>query len=311
MTRTVLITGGYGFIGRAAAKRFKSEGCRVIGLGHGRWTVDDARANSFEEWLDAPVSMSSLMSLDVRFDVIVHCAGNGSVAYSEANPRQDFAKTVESAADVLEFIRLTNPEARLIYPSSAGVYGARPDAPIRETDELTPISTYGYHKRVVEELCENYSRKYGVHVGIVRFFSVYGEGLTKQLLWDASVKLSAAGSEATFYGTGEETRDWIHVNDAAEIMRRLAETNESFTIVNGATGNRVTVRGVLEMLRAALGARTAIRFSGADRAGDPRFYHADVNQLRRIGIHAGLPLADGISRYASWFQTAWARPGPR
>jgi UDP-glucose 4-epimerase len=277
-----------------------------VGVGHGRWTPEEARANCFDEWLDAPVTMASLLTLNQQFDVIAHCAGNGSVSYSEANPRQDFAKTVESTIDVLEFIRLNNPGARLVYPSSAGVYGARPDAPIRETDELTPMSTYGYHKRIVEQLCENYSRKYGVRVGIVRFFSVYGEGLTKQLLWDASVRLSQGAPEAVFFGTGDETRDWIHMNDAAEIMRRLALSDHAFLVVNGATGNRVTVRGVLEMLRAALGSRTAIRFNGAERPGDPRFYHADVGRLRQLGIHAGLPLADGIARYAQWFRSSWS-----
>ena len=306
MTKTVLVTGGYGFLGRATALRFKRSGYRVVGLGNGRWGSEEFRPHGFDVWLDAAVTMSSLLTLEQEFDVIAHCAGNGSVGYSQTNPRQDFGKTVESTAELLEYMRLNNTSARLIYASSAGVYGARPDAPIKESDQLNPISTYGYHKRIVEELCDNYARTYGLSIGIIRFFSVYGEGLTKQLLWDASVKLSTAKGEATFWGTGEETRDWIHVDDATEIIRRLSVSTERFSIVNGATGTRITVRDVLEMLRQALGAEAEIKFDGAARTGDPRFYHADVAKLRQLGQRPTVSLAGGLNRYAAWFKSSWS-----
>ena len=307
MTKTVLVTGGYGFLGRATGLRFKRSGYQVLGIGNGRWESHRFRSHGFDEWLDAAVTISSLLTLGQEFDVIVHCAGTASVGYSQTNPRQDFGKTVESTAELLEYMRLNNPSAHLIYPSSAGVYGAKDDAPIKESDHLNPISTYGYHKRIVEELCDNYARTYGLRIGIIRFFSVYGAGLTKQLLWDASVKLSTTEGEATFWGTGEETRDWIHVDDATEIILKLSKSSESFCIVNGATGTRITVRDVIEMLREALDAEVAIKFNGAARAGDPHFYHADVSKLRQLGLLPTVSLADGLNRYAAWFKSSWSR----
>jgi UDP-glucose 4-epimerase len=307
MTRTALITGGFGFLGRATARRFKGCGYRVVGLGNGRWDDDLYHSHGFDRWLDAPVTMGSLATLDMSFDVVVHCAGNGSVAYSHSNPRQDFTKTVESSMELLEHIRLHNPAAQLIYPSSAGVYGAKDDAPIRESDAPNPISTYGYHKRIVEELCENYAGNYGLRVSIVRFFSIYGPGLTKQLLWDASTKLAGAADEAVFWGTGDETRDWIHVDDATAIIHCLAERRDAPSVVNGATGERVTIRTVLEMLKEALASRAAIRFNGTTRTGDPRFYHADVSALRRLGLAPTVSLASGLQAYASWFKATCAK----
>src|ERR1700730_15279843 len=217
--KSVLVTGGFGFLGRAVAQEFHARGCRVHGLGRGHWPAEDARQHGFASWLDAGVSLSSLMNLKDPIDVVVHCAGGSSVGYSVENPLEDFSKTVLGTADLLEFLRLNSPSTRLVYPSSAAVYGAKDDVPIRETDSLTPISPYGFHKKIVEDLLTCHARNYGIKVVIIRFFSIYGPGLTKQLLWDAGLKLRAAGSgEAVFWGTGEETRDWINSSDAASLV---------------------------------------------------------------------------------------------
>lgn len=307
MLQTVLITGGYGFLGRAAANKFKQLGCRVVGIGRGRWGPEEALARGFDVWLDASVSLSSLMTLGERFDLVVHCAGNGSVGYSLTNPMQDFNKTVQGTVELLEYLRLTESQAKLVYPSSAGVYGAKDDTPIRECDALNPISPYGYHKKIVEDLLASYSHAYGTRVAVIRFFSIYGPGLTKQLLWDASIKLSTAKGEVSFWGTGGETRDWIHIDDATALIVRLSESTAPFSILNGATGIRITVKTVLEMLRNALGVDVAITFNGAERAGDPRFYHADVSKLRDLGIRPIVALADGLNRYAAWFKRIWSK----
>jgi UDP-glucose 4-epimerase len=297
----VLVTGGFGFLGRSVARKFKQLGYRVVGLGRGHWAPEEAFSRGFDVWLNAGVTLSSLMTLSDRFGLIVHCAGNGSVGYSLSNPLQDFNKTVQSTADLLEYMRLTKSEALVIYPSSAGVYGAKSDAPIKETDELNPISPYGVHKRVAEELLHLYSRTFGVSVAVIRFFSIYGPGLTKQLLWDASVKLRAAvNSPATFWGTGEETRDWIFSDDAAELVAVVSRQAHAFTILNGASGIRTTVRDTLNQLRRALKIDAAFEFNNVVREGDPRFYHADISKATALGWTPKFALPDGIDRYVRW-----------
>jgi UDP-glucose 4-epimerase len=301
MSKTVLITGGYGFLGRAVARKLKQHEYRIVGIGRGRWAREEARAHGFDAWLDASICLSSLMTLQVRFDLVVHCGGNGSVGYSLEYPLQDFEKTVQGTVELLEYMRLTKSPARLVYPSSAGVYGAKDDAPIREGDATNPISPYGYHKRIVEELMESYSRSYGIRVGIIRFFSIYGPGLTKQLLWDAGAKLRAAqGGAATFWGTGDETRDWISSADAAELVLAIAQADHDFLIVNGAAGQRTTVRHTLELLKKALGVDTEVLFNGTVRDGDPRFYHGDIARARALGWSPSVGLEQGIQAYADW-----------
>ena len=302
MQKSILITGGYGFLGRAVARRFKSQGYYIAGLGTGRWDRSEYSSLGFDDWLDAAVSMASLSSLNKKFDVIAHCAGNGSVGYSISNPHQDFAKTVGSTAEVLEYMRLYNQGALMLYPSSAGVYGAKEDSPIKETDPLVPVSPYGYHKKVVEELCELYSSTYGLKIVIIRFFSLYGPGLTKQLLWDASLKLSVAKEEVIFWGTGGETRDWLNVDDATNLMLKAARSKEVFTIINGGAGNRVTVKEALILLKEELGVAGSISFNHAVRAGDPRFYHAEISKAKKLGWQPIVGLREGIRKYVTWYK---------
>lgn len=301
MQKTILITGGFGFLGRTVAKTFKQLGYRVVGIGHGGWTLQDALQLGFDIWVDADVSLSSLMTLQEPFDLILHCAGNGSVGYSLTNPLQDFNKTVHGTVELLEYMRLTKSTALLIYPSSAGVYGAKENVPIKETDELKPISPYGYHKKIAEDLLASYSRTYGTRVAIIRYFSIYGPGLTKQLLWDASVKLrTSLDRVAMFWGTGEETRDWISSEDAAALVLAVSNTTDRFSVLNGASGVRVTVRETLELLQCALGVDTQIVFNGTVREGDPRFYHADVSQALALGWKPFTQLPEGIGNYVRW-----------
>jgi len=304
MQETVLITGGYGFLGRAVARRLKAANYRVVGLGRGRWDPEQARAHSFDLWVDASVSLSSLMTLGEEFDLVVHCGGNGSVGYSLEHPLQDFEKTVQGTIELLEYLRVTKSKARLVYPSSAGVYGAKDDAPISEDAAPNPISPYGYHKRIVEQLMESYSRSYGISIAIIRFFSIYGPGLTKQLLWDAGSKLLAnRNGVATFWGTGGETRDWITSDDAAELVLAISRCDQKTIIVNGASGHRVTVKKSIELLRSALGVNTEISFNNTVREGDPRFYHADVSAALKLGWKPSIDLKEGIKRYADWLVT--------
>ena len=306
---TALVTGGHGFLGKAVASQLKRDGFRVVGIGRGGWSDAEALAQGFDTWLAADVTLPSLTTLEESFDLVVHCAGNGSVGHSVTHPWQDFHKTVVSTADLLEYLRLRGSRAMLVYPSSAGVYGAKADAPIRETAALEPISPYGFHKKMVEDLLASYSASYGLRIAIVRFFSVYGPSLTKQLLWDAGAKLRAAHvGPAVFWGTGEETRDWISVDDAAKLIVAAASSGERFSVLNGASGERVTVRKTIELLRSALGVEAGIDFNNAVREGDPRFYHADIGRAMALGWRPSTSLSDGIARYARWLIEHEERP---
>ena len=275
---------------------------RVVGIGHGAWSREEALAHGFDVWRQADVSLSGLQGLDGPFELVVHCAGAGSVARSMSHPLEAFRKTVQGTAELLEHLRVLESDARLVYPSTAAVYGAAADRPLLETDAPNPVSPYGYHARMTEELLAYHSRFFGTHVAVVRFFSIYGPGLAKQLLWDAAAKLRDSEAVAEFWGTGEETRDWIHVDDAASLMVATSAIQEPYAIVNGASGERVTVADVLGQLREALGVTVAVRFNGVVKPGDPRYYHADVSRARALGWLPSVNLRAGLDNYVDWLR---------
>lgn len=302
MRKTVLVTGGFGFLGRAVARLLARQGVRVVGVGHGAWTAEEARAQGFDAWREADVSLAGLQGLDGPYDLVVHCGGAGSVARSMTHPLEAFNKTVQGTAELLEHLRGIGSTARIVYPSTAAVYGAADDRPLVESDAPNPVSPYGYHARMTESLLEYHARFFGTRVAVIRFFSIYGPGLTKQLLWDAAAKMRSGAPVAEFWGTGEETRDWIHVDDAASLMVAMAGAREPHIVVNGATGERVTVAHVLHRLRDALGVEAALRFNGVIKPGDPRYYHADVARARALGWRPSVSLEDGLHGYVDWLR---------
>src|SRR4051812_31360639 len=108
--KTVIVTGVHGFLGRHVALAAAKRGHRVVGIGHGRWTGDEARAWGVAHWHPVDVTRATLAQLEEKPDVIVHCAGSGSAGLAIERPGDDFARTVVTTADVLEFIRAYSPE---------------------------------------------------------------------------------------------------------------------------------------------------------------------------------------------------------
>lgn len=301
MSGTVLVTGAYGFIGRNVAKHFANAGWGVTGIGHGSWAREEWRQWGMSEWHAADITTDALLTYAGLPDVIVHCAGSGSVAFSMTHPYQDFQRTVGTTLATLEFVRIHAPKARLVYPSSAGVYGVVEKLPIAESDPLVPVSPYGVHKKISEEICCSYAHHFGVSAVIVRLFSVYGIGLRKQLLWDTCMKIHNGVN--TFFGSGTETRDWLHVNDAASLLL-VAGTRASAEcpILNGGSGQGVSVREVLNELFTCLGRSETPQFSGISRSGDPMHYIADISRLHSWGWRPRTPWRKGVREYAEWFK---------
>jgi len=299
--KKVLITGAYGFIGRHTAKYFSEQGWFVSGIGHGAWGQAEWKQWGLSDWRTADVNLKNLITYGGEPDVIIHCAGSGSVTFSISHPVQDFQRTVQTTMDVLEFARLYSPASKIVIPSSAAVYGVVDQLPINEDTPQHPVSPYGFHKRIAEELALSYALFFGIQTAIIRFFSVYGPGLRKQLLWDACNKMLQG--EAIFFGTGDEDRDWVHVSDAARLLYLSSNhASDSCPIVNGASGEGVSVRRMLETIKSAMGVDVLIQFTGDPKGGDPAHYVANVDRIKQWGFSPEMDWREGVADYVRWFK---------
>jgi UDP-glucose 4-epimerase len=297
----VLVTGAFGFVGRHVSRACSRAGHTVRGIGHGSWTRAEWREWGLSDWHPSDVTLDAIVSYAGEPDMIVHCAGSGSVGFSMSNPAQDFDRTVVTTGEVLEYVRLHRPAARVVLPSSASVYGDIQTLPIKVDAPLRPVSPYGVHKRMAEELCYSYARHFGVSVAIVRLFSVYGVGLRKQLLWDACSKLSRGPS--TFGGTGQETRDWLHVEDAARLLLAAGlAASPRCLIINGATGKGIPTRWIVESISRAFGGAGDAQFSGVSRPGDPVNLVADTSGAHALDWRPEQTLDAELARYVEWFK---------
>ncbi|MGH2806405.1 MAG: NAD-dependent epimerase/dehydratase family protein [Actinomycetota bacterium] len=299
------VTGGRGFVGRRVARAFAARGWTVSGLGRGEWT--DHLDWGVQHWLSSSVSDAALdtwLEATGRPDAVFHAAGSGTVAQAVARHREAFADTVTSAFDVIEFLRTKAPEAVLVYPSSCAVYG-QATLPTPESAPLAPVSPYGSHKAAVESLLDRASTTFGLRSAIIRFFSIYGSGLTKQIFWDLAQRILQRDEVVTLGGTGLETRDFIHIDDAIELIdvsiRSVASSSPgSPLVVNGGTGRSVSIADIARLVVASMDASTRIEFSGVQRPGDPSHYQADNSRAASLGFRPSRAIEEGVSEYCEW-----------
>jgi UDP-glucose 4-epimerase len=303
MKQNVLVTGFSGFIGREVCAQLNAMGARIVKMGR----ASTAEAGSglsvtSAQWV-GDITLDALLAHAGSPDVIIHCASGSSVAASVVDPRSDFSKSVPCVNDLLTFMRLHCPNAKLVFASSAAVYGAAHSGPIAEETQPAPLSPYGLHKQICEELLRFHAHTYGLKIAIVRLFSIYGEGLRKQLLWDACGKICSGNP--VFSGTGDEMRDWLHVSDAASLMLAAAEqASVSAPICNGATGKGTSVRDILQALASDLNQKVALRFDGSPRSGDPQSLVGSDLRAGAWGWSARIDWRNGMRRYADWYRSS-------
>lgn len=301
--KKILITGAKGFLGSNTAKHFKSLGYETYGMGRGSLSITESNEIGLDYWKQGDISINSIAEFDQIFDLIIHCGGSGSVGFSIENPYEDFQKTVNGTLEVLEYMRLHNPNAHLIYPSSPAVQGEHPTSPIIEEYTGKPVSPYGYHKKITEDLCRSYSEKFGLKISVIRLFSVYGIGLKKQILWDACRKITDATDAVEFWGTGSETRDFIHIDDVISIIKALIKAKDRFVIVNGGTGKSYTIKHIIELIKVLLQKNIEINFNQQTNLGNPVYYCADTTKLKTLGIKITKDLEQEIADYINWANT--------
>ena len=142
---------------------------------------------------------------------------------SVREPYSDFQRTVDVCAFVLETLRRHSPLSHFILLSCATAYGDPKELHISETSPIAPISPYGFHKVMCEDLVREYSTLHGITCSIARIFSAYGEGLKRQVIYDLCHKMHRIpGDTLELAGTGQESRDFIHAEDIARAFHMAA-----------------------------------------------------------------------------------------
>ncbi|MEM0011146.1 MAG: NAD-dependent epimerase/dehydratase family protein [Candidatus Bathyarchaeia archaeon] len=294
----VLITGGAGFIGHNAAIFLKSVGFEVTAFDNLKRSAESA-INRLHvsgvpivkgEVLNAVTLKKALKGVDV----VVHAAAYVSIRESMRKPALYFRNNVEGTTNVAKAC-LDNGVKLMIYLSSAAVYGEPASLPVSETHLTNPTSPYGLSKLMGEEVVRFYS-KYGLKYVILRLFNVYGFGQSKAYAGVITrfIERAVKGLPPIIYGDGNQTRDFIHVNDVSEAIKRAIENNVVNETLNIGSGVPTKIRDLAELVMKITKLNRKPIYRGP-RIGDIKHIYASISKAESLmGFKPRINLNEGL-----------------
>jgi nucleoside-diphosphate-sugar epimerase len=302
--RLCLVTGGAGFIGSHLCRALleRGEAVRVVDdFSSGRRERVDSRSDLIEgSILDEGVLARAMVGVEVVF----HLAAMVSVPMSVSDPERCAKINIGGTQNVLEAARRAGV-GRVIFASSAAVYGDQPVLPSQESHAPAPCSPYAASKAAGEMLLKAYCACYPMSGASLRYFNIFGEGQDSSSPYAAVVGRFAealrTGAELTLYGDGRQTRDFTHVQNVVRANLLASDLSAPMRgeIFNIGTGVRTSLRELLGLMGEILGVTPRAR-PGPDRPGDVRDSVADVGVARAVlGYRPVVDLRDGLMRMLS------------
>lgn len=313
MAKTVLVTGGAGFIGSHVADRFVAEGWTVTvldDLSSGREANLPVAARFVRGCITSPEAAALVR--EGRFDVMCHLAAQIDVRRSVLDPAYDATRNILGTLNLMEAIRASGHPTRTIFSSTGGaLYGDFDPPPSAETFAKDPEAPYGIAKLSVEYYLAYYGRVHGLDTVALRYGNVYGPRQDPH--GEAGVVAIFCnrlldGRPLTVFGDGEQTRDYVYAGDVAA-ANYAAATSElpprgrlDARAFNIGTGIETSVNTLAETLRAVSAATTPIEYAPA-RAGELARSALDTAKAQGVlGWKPAVSLRDGLERTFRYFE---------
>lgn len=293
-----LVTGGAGFVPSHIVDALVERGAEV--------TVLDNMQAGREENLAAVRDSIRFLKGDVRNpdtvrkviagqEFVFHLAANASVPLSVRDPRYDFETNALGTFNVLDAAREAQVR-RVVYASSAAVYGEPQYVPVDETHPLRPSSFYGESKLAGEKLGMMFHRMYGLGFSCIRIFNTYGPRQPRYVIADLIRKLRKNPDSLRVLGTGEQVRDYCYCTDTAGAFVAAAEREEmNGGAYNISGGNPVSIRALVAILLEVMDLpRCEVSYTGESWQGDISHLEADITRIRNAGFAPTIPLKEGL-----------------
>jgi UDP-glucose 4-epimerase len=310
MGRTVLVTGGAGFIGSHLVRALLARGDSVRVLddfSSGKRANLSGLDESRLRILDG--SILDEATLDRAFpgvELVFHEAAIPSVPRSLAAPVASHQANATGTLLVLEAAR-RHSVRRVVYAGSSSAYGETPTLPKVETMPALPLSPYAVSKLAGEHYCQVYARAFGVETVVLRYFNVFGPRQDPQSQYAAViprfVTAALARQRPTVFGDGTQSRDFCYIDNVVEANLLAGDAREaSGKVFNVACGAATSLNDVVRLVGEALGVRLEPQYETA-RVGDIKHSLADIGQARAIlGYTAPVSFPEGLLRTIEWYK---------
>jgi UDP-glucose 4-epimerase len=294
--KKVMVTGGAGFIGFHLSKKLSS-------LTSDLTIYDNLSSGKIENVNDVPkakffkgdiLDLKTLLS-QPKMDLIYHLAAQVVVPYSMENPMIDFDTNAKGTLSVLEKAR--KDDAKLVFASSAAVYGNPSVFPTPESYGFHPFSCYGLSKVVGEEYCQMYRDQYGLDIVITRFANVYGSRC-HGVIHDFLDKFAKNPNKLEIIGTGKQCRDFVHVSDVVDALVKLGTMDSANgEVYNLGFGKTISILELAEMMLKILNLqdKTVVTTTGQSWQGDVTKIWFDITKAKKeLNWNPKVSLEDNI-----------------
>jgi len=239
--KKVLIIGGAGFIGQSLVRNFQQAG--VIPC------LFDLKPNAsnYRRYIEGDVfDFEKLRNVVNEHNVVIHLAGLADAGAAQKEPAKSFRLNVQSLNSVLESCRSSDAPRKLIFPSSAAIYGQPEILPIKENFPARPTNIYSWHKYVCEEMIRAYHDNFGLRYVILRLFNVYGK--RNKGVINTFLRLASRGETITSFGP-YQYRDFVYAGDVAEAFFKSAMYEKANNrVINIGSGTGTQIKEILDMV---------------------------------------------------------------
>jgi UDP-glucose 4-epimerase len=281
--KRIFVTGGAGFIGFHLCRKlsdFTSNLTIYDNLSSGK--VENVKHIQRVHFVKADILDIKKLHSQEKADVIYHLAAQVVVPYSMENPIEDFETNARGTLNILEKAR--KDDARVVFASSAAVYGNTTALPTPESYGFNPASCYGLSKVVGEQYCNMYSKQYGLDITILRFANVYGPRC-HGVIEDFLDKISRNPKKLEIIGTGLQSRDFVHISDVVEalILSATSEVTvgETFNIGFGKTTKIIDLAKIILKIL-GLSDKTVITTTNVPWQGDINTIWFDISKVNKV-----------------------------
>ena len=280
----VLVTGGAGFIGSHLTPQLLAAGWKVTvldDLSSGKREYVPQEAAFIEQDVRDADSLAKVFATN-HFDAVVHFAAQTMVPVSLAKPVYDCELNVVATVELLEQCRIHGVR-KVVFASSAAVYGDNQTLPLRETEPTAPMSFYGLSKHTVERYLNLYQQLHGLEYAALRFANVYGERQGdggEGGVVSIFTRLLRQGSSLQLFGDGNQTRDFVYAGDVAAAVVASLDSQVPSGTYNVSTGKQTSLLNLIETLSRISGEKPQV-VRAQPRAGDILHSALDSNRLQQ------------------------------
>ncbi len=306
--KRVLVTGGAGFLGSHLVDALVKCGATVTALDslHSGDMANLDEARSQIVFREADVRDWEAMRDATRHqDVVFHLAANADVPYSLEHPQFDFEVNVLGSQNLMRAC-MANDVGRLVFASTAAVYGDPVYTPMDEDHPLRPVSPYGASKLAAENLGFAYHRSFGLPFTAIRISNSYGERQAKYVIHDFLAKLLSDPGKLEVLGDGSQHRDFCHVSDVSRCFLLAAESDATRgEALNLAGSGSISIADLAHLVLELLGleGETEVRYTGRSWQGDISLLLPDIAKARRLlGFSPEVELRDGLETLIRWLE---------